>query len=115
LTARKTLRETSRVDGAKSLLTHYRENHKYKNKGRHNNPHSTRIRNGLAHRPKRPAIYFKLQGRVFLITAEGIDVLRATQIFIKVHRRSKCWCTMGKVSDKKVQRRASHKKEGVNN
>ena len=52
---------------------------------------------------------------MFLITAEGINVLRDTQIFIKVHRRSKCWCTMGKVSDKKVQRRASHKKEGVNN
>jgi hypothetical protein len=50
---------------------------------------------------------------MFLITAEGINVLRATQIFIKVHRRSKCWCTMGKVSDKKVQRRASHKKEGL--
>jgi hypothetical protein len=32
---------------------------------------------------------------MFLITAEGINVLRAAQILFKVHRRSKCWCTMG--------------------
>jgi hypothetical protein len=49
---------------------------------------------------------------MFIITAEGIDILCATKIVIKVHGRSKCWCTMDKVSDKKVQRRTSHKKEG---
>jgi hypothetical protein len=92
---RNTLHKTSHVDGTKSLLSHYGDNHKYINKGRHNHPHSASIRNGLAHQPKRPAIYFKLQGRMFLITAEGINVLRAAQILFKVHRRSKCWCTMG--------------------
>jgi hypothetical protein len=77
---------------------------------RYSHPCSTRIEKGLDHRPKRPAIYLKSQGRMFLITAEGIDILCASYFFIKVHGRSKCWCTMDKVSDKKVQRRASHKK-----
>jgi hypothetical protein len=77
---------------------------------RYSHPCSTRIEKGLDHRPKRPAIYLKSQGQMFLIAAEGIDILRATYFVIKVHGRSKCWCTMDKVSDKKVQRRASHKK-----
>jgi hypothetical protein len=48
------------------------------------------LRTGLLLRSKRPAIYLKLQGRMFLITAKGIDTLRATSIFIKFHGRSKC-------------------------
>jgi hypothetical protein len=84
----------------------------YLNDERYNRPYSTRIEKGLDHGPKRPAIYLKSQGRMFLITAEGIDILCASYIFIKVHGRSKCWCTttMDMVSDKKTQRRASHKK-----
>jgi hypothetical protein len=54
----------------------------YLNDERYNRPYSTRIEKGLDHRPKRPAIYFKSQGRMFLITAEGIDILRATYFFI---------------------------------